>query len=118
MSLANKCPPVLAVLFSLGLLASLYGEESPKREEKKAQNPGEIPLSTINVIQRARGVFVYTYREIMDPIDPLKDFTSKRRITDEDIIDRLKKILADNADYKQQYTARCMPVWDYGVEFR
>lgn len=104
-------------LFSL-LFGCVFLPVRAQNTEKPAQNPGEIPLATINVIQRAKGIYLYTYKETMDPIDPYKDYETKRRITDPQIIERLKKILADNADYKQQYTARCLPVWEYGLEFR
>lgn len=83
-----------------------------------AKNPGEISLAAINVVRRANGIFLYKYKETMDSIVPDKDYESVRRITNPQVIADLKKVLSENADYKQQYVSRCLPVWDYGLEFR
>lgn len=84
----------------------------------EAQNPGEIPLKAIETVQRSRGVFVYRYNENMADIDPQKDFIEARRIVDAQVIHELKGLLSKNAEYTAQFTARCLPSWDYGLEFR
>lgn len=82
------------------------------------QNPGEVPLKAIETVQRAQGVFVYRYGENMADIEPRKDFEEARRIVDSQVIHELKTLLSENAAYTQQFTARCLPSWDYGLEFR
>lgn len=72
----------------------------------------------IDVVQRSSGVVVYRYAETMEPIDPRKDFESRRQITDPGVIADLKRIMADNAGYTPDFKARCLPVWDIGIEFR
>src|SRR5688572_27353925 len=72
----------------------------------------------VEIVQKANGVYIYSYAETIDPIDPRKDFQSVRQVTDPEVIARLKKILKDNSAYDPQFKARCMPVWDAGIEFR
>jgi len=108
--MSSKTKAVLILLFIL--IGSLYADDD------QSKNPGTIPLSSVNVIQKATGVFVYTYKETLDPLDPFTDFESKRRIQDPQIIERLKKLLTENAQYTPDFRARCLPVWDYGLEFR
>ncbi|MBL8021292.1 MAG: hypothetical protein JNM27_16600 [Leptospirales bacterium] len=72
----------------------------------------------IEIVQKANGVYIYSYAETIDPIDPRKDFQSVRQVTDPEVIARLKKILKDNSNYDPQFKARCLPVWDAGIEFR
>lgn len=90
----------------------------PTEVKPDPQNPGEISLAAINVVRRATGVFLYKYKETMDSIVPDKDYEVVRRITNPQVIADLKSQLSDNAGYKQQYVSRCLPVWDYGLEFR
>ncbi len=93
--------------------ASIVFAEPPVPE-----NPGEVPLKAIETVQRSRGVFVYRYGENMADIDPRKDHTEVRRIIDARVLRELKQLLAENAEYSPQYRARCLPSWDYGLEFR
>ncbi len=105
-------------------------DETPRKREAKNEelksdepkpdpkNPGEISLAAINVVRRANGIFLYKYKETMDSIVPDKDYETVRRITNPQVIADLKAALSDNAGYKQQYVSRCLPVWDYGLEFR
>ncbi len=72
----------------------------------------------IEVVQRANGVFLYRYAETLDPFDPRKQFTLKRQISDPGVVGNLKRLLKDNSDYTPDFKARCLPVWDAGIEFR
>lgn len=72
----------------------------------------------IDIVQRSTGIFVYRYAETMDQIDPRKDFISKKQITDPAVAADLRRIMADAAGYTPDFKARCMPVWDLGIEFR
>ncbi|GIX41523.1 MAG: hypothetical protein KatS3mg129_1256 [Leptospiraceae bacterium] len=72
----------------------------------------------IEVIRKKEGVYFYTYPETIEPIDPLKDYIKKYRIHKEEIIIKIQKLITENREYKPQFKARCLPVWDYGLEFR
>jgi hypothetical protein len=72
----------------------------------------------IDIVQRSSGVFIYRYAETMEQIDPRKDFLSRRQISDPAVIADLKRIMADSAGYTPDFKARCLPVWDLGIEFR
>ena len=72
----------------------------------------------IDVVQRANGVFIYRYDETLEKIDPRKDFKAKKQVTEQSVIADLKRLLKDNTDYTPNFKARCMPVWDAGIEFR
>ena len=100
------------------VLIPLLAGPGRSEDSQEPRNPGEVPLKAVEIVQRARGVFVYRYAENMADIDPLKDFESARRIVDSKIIHELKQQLAENAEYSPQFTARCLPSWDYGLEFR
>jgi len=93
----------IPLLIGIGLLAGALGAQSNRNVE---------------IVQKSNGVFVYHYAETIEQIDPRKDFDSVRQVTDPDVIAHLKKILKDNADYTPQFKARCLPVWDAGIEFR
>lgn len=72
----------------------------------------------IEVIQKKEGVYFYTYPETIEPIDPQKDFIKKYRVNSHTIIENLNRLILANKEYKPEFTARCLPVWDYGLEFR
>ncbi|MBI3396432.1 MAG: hypothetical protein HY042_11395 [Spirochaetia bacterium] len=108
----------LLAVISLIALASGASCQTGGGNSGTAKNPGEISLQAINVVRKAPGIYVYTYKETLNPIDPRKDYESVRRLTDEKIIAQFRRLMSENAGYKQQFTARCMPVWDYGIEFR
>ncbi|MCR9143667.1 MAG: hypothetical protein NXI24_15570 [bacterium] len=99
-------------------LAYLPGDLLIAQPPAAPENPGEVPLKAIETVQRSRGVFVYRYSENMGDINPLKDFVEARRIIDSQVIGELKGLLTENAEYSPQFTARCLPSWDYGLEFR
>lgn len=98
-----------------GLFPAFLGAQE---KADTAVSPGQAAARAIKVVQRATGVFVYQYAETMEPIRPLQDFVSVRKVIDPGVIKELKRLLSENADYKPQFTARCLPVWDYGLEFR
>lgn len=72
----------------------------------------------IDIIQKSSGVFIYRYAETMEQVDPRKDYLSKKQISDGAVIADLKRIMADSAGYTPDFKARCLPVWDIGIEFR
>jgi hypothetical protein len=104
----------LGLIFGAGFASSVALAQPPSEPE----NPGEAPLKAIETLQRSRGVFVYRYNENMADIDPHKDFAEARRIVDAQVIHELKDLLSENAAYSPRFTARCLPSWDYGLEFR
>lgn len=90
----------------------------PAQAAPEARNPGPISERSIEIVQKSRGVFVYSYAETLDEIQPYEDYKTKREITSDGVIRDLRALLAANAEYQPQFTARCLPVWEYGVEFR
>ena len=72
----------------------------------------------IETVQKASGVFYYTYAETLDQIDPLADYQEKREITDGRLIQELKGLMASNEGYSPEFKARCLPMYEYGLEFR
>lgn len=80
---------------------------------------GSTPIDrAIEVVQSRSGVYVYTYAETMDELDPKKDFIAKYRVFDDALISRLRKAIGENRDYSPDFKARCLPMWEYGLEFR
>lgn len=78
----------------------------------------EPRLQAIEIVRRARGVFVHRYAENMADIDPRKDAESSRRVVDARVIHELKTLLTATEDYAPEYRVRCLPSWDTGLEFR
>lgn len=72
----------------------------------------------IEVIQKKEGVYFYIYPETIEPIDPQKDFIKKYKLYNQTMIENLNQLILSNKEYKPEFTARCLPVWDYGLEFR
>ncbi len=61
---------------------------------------------------------MYTYAESLEAFDPYTSFDSRRQLTEANVIRDIRALLSENRDYQQQFTARCLPMWEYGVEFR
>jgi len=103
-------------LFSLGVCLALFataGEAAPP-----PRNPGPVSPRGIKNIKRADGIFIYSYRETLNKINPHRDYKTKMRVTDRTLIKRFRGLLAKNALYQPAYKKRCLPVWDTGLEFR
>jgi hypothetical protein len=103
---------------SANLAAPGPGQSSPDDGSLAATNPGQISLRAIETIQRSQGVFVYTYAESLEAFDPYTAFESRRQLTEANVVRDIRALLSENREYQQQFTARCLPVWEYGVEFR
>lgn len=103
---------------STNLAAPGPGQTSPDDGSLAATNPGQISPRAIETIQRSQGVFVYTYAESLEAFDPYTAFESRRQLTEANVIRDIRTLLSENREYQQQFTARCLPVWEYGVEFR
>ncbi|MCS7204203.1 MAG: hypothetical protein NZ853_00735 [Leptospiraceae bacterium] len=72
----------------------------------------------IKVLHKKEGVYLYEYKETLDSIDPYKDYIKKYKITKKSVIERLTQLVIDNQNYQPDFKARCLPVWEYGLEFR
>lgn len=108
----------LARAFACAFLLYIALPHAARAEDIEAQNPGEVPEASLQIVRNARAVYVYRYEENMGDIDPHADFTSARRVTEAAAIQELRRLLSENAAYSPQFTARCLPSWDYGLEFR
>ena len=83
-----------------------------------ARYPGPISEKTFAIMRNAREILIYTYPEKVGGLDPARDHTSMRRVADLGLIYRFQGLLEQNAVFQPAYRKRCMPVWDFGVEFR
>lgn len=83
-----------------------------------AKYPGPISGETLAITRNASAILVYTYPEKVGGLDPYKDAESVRTVSNRDLIYRFQRLLEQNAEFQPQYRKRCLPVWDYGVEFR
>ncbi len=81
------------------------------------KNPGPISERGIKIISRSRGVFVQTYQEKLGPLTDA-DIKQTRRVTDRALIASFKKQLSRNSTFQPKYRKRCLPVYDYGLQFR
>ena len=99
----------LAVLLAAGCALAGPGAAPQSRDGQ---------LGAVEVVQRDQGVFVYSYAETLDELDPFRDYESKRRITNANVVQELRQLITENQSWNPEYTKRCLPVWDYGVEFR
>lgn len=83
-----------------------------------ANNKVELNKRAIEIIQKKDGVYLYSYEETLEPIDPLNDYTRKYRIFNNELAQKLENLIVQNKHYEPEYKAKCLPVWDYGLEFR
>lgn len=72
----------------------------------------------IEVIEKKEGVYLYSYPETIEEINPKKDFIKKYRIHNRNIIEKLNQLILSNKEYDPIFKAKCLPIWDYGLEFR
>ncbi|MBX7058723.1 MAG: hypothetical protein K1X75_11715 [Leptospirales bacterium] len=112
----------LAGLLHCSLGEAQHREASIARNERgvesEAQNPGPISNEAIAIVSHAPAIYVYRYAETVNELRPYSDYQSIRKLSDGGLIRDIKLLMAQNRDYQPQFTARCLPVWDYGLEFR
>lgn len=72
----------------------------------------------IDIVQKQSGVYFYRYAETIDPIEPRIDYTIKYRIFKESMIHDLRNLIATNKEYEPEFKAKCLPVYDVGLEFK
>lgn len=118
---------VVCLAFSISMIATSC--TSSNAQEQKDNHPASSldPASAypgtnraIKIIQRSKGVFLYEYK-LADPfkkIDPYIDYHSYRRLTHAGLIGDIKSLLDENKDFNPEYKKRCLPHWQYGLEFR
>ncbi len=117
-SISSSLARASACAFLLFIAIPHAASAQAGEDQTDAQNPGEVPEESLQIVRNARSVYVYRYEENMGDIDPHADFTSARRVTEAAAIQELRALLSENAAYSPQFTARCLPSWDYGLEFR
>lgn len=105
--------PALAMLLVL-----LSCSQPVKQADPPAGNTPNSLQRAIDVVQKESGVYLYRYAETLSEIDPRKDYTEKYRIFRKSTIDELRQLIANNREYEPEFKARCLPVWDTGLEFR
>lgn len=60
-------------------------------------------------------MYVYSYPETLHLEDPYENYLVKRRISDGELRDEIQALLEKEEGYTPEYTARCLPVYDYGI---
>ena len=108
----------LVGLAAFGFLLPGPLSAAPESEPPPARYPGPLSAETLAITRNAREILVYTYPEKVGGLQPNRDFTSVRKVSDLALIYRFQGLLEQNAVFQPEYRKRCMPVWDYGVEFR
>lgn len=101
-----------------GIVGTLLGLVLLGAAAPEARYPGPISGKTLAIMRGAQEILVYTYPERIGGLDPHKDYSLIRRVADARLITRLRGLLEENAQFQPEYRKRCLPVWDYGVEFR
>lgn len=111
-------PP--AIIVYCALLGTMFVTGCQSGGAAQSENASVPPMNArgIETVQKASGVFYYTYAETLDQIDPLSDYQEKREITDGRLIQELKGLMASNEGYSPEFKARCLPMYEYGLEFR
>jgi hypothetical protein len=95
------------------------GCSEPVRESAApASNKSPSIERAIAVVQKDSGVYFYRYAETIEPIEPRKEYREKYRIFKPSVIEELRDLIASNREYEPEFKARCLPVWDAGLEFR
>ena len=84
----------------------------------EARNPGPVSKDTLAIVRHASEIYVYTYPQKIGGLDPHKDPRTRKRITDRFLVDSFRKLIEANAVFQPAYRKRCMPIYDYGIEFR
>ncbi|MBU42710.1 MAG: hypothetical protein CMN76_05785 [Spirochaetaceae bacterium] len=68
----------------------------------------------VEVVERP-GLYVYHYPETLQLEDPYDNYLSKRRVYDNSLNAEIRELLKEEEAYSPEYTARCLPVYDYGI---
>lgn len=90
-------------------------EKERGESERAGESNGDTPTEKgVEVVERP-GMYVYQYPETLHLEDPYKNYLSKRRINDGELQNQIKALLQEEEGYEPKYTARCLPVYDYGV---
>ena len=91
-------------------------EPSRSMENSDSSDPSspEEADRGVEVVERS-GMYVYSYPETLHLEDPYENYMVKRRISDGDLRDEIQGLLDQEEGYTPEYTARCLPVYDYGI---
>jgi len=110
---------ILITILTLLILASCKSTAQDSDSIPPEDLPKAVPSArSVEIVRRSTGVFIYKYKESIDPINPQNDYIEEKRIPDAVTIQRIKDLLLANESYSPQYRVRCLPNWDYGIEFR
>lgn len=104
--------------FLAALFVLLSCSEPVRESPPPASNWSPSLERAIEVVQKESGVYLYRYAETIEPINPRNDYTEKYRIFRQSTIEDLRNLVASNREYEPEFKARCLPVWDAGLEFR
>lgn len=108
----------MALLLAGAILVPFLAPAQEPADGDTATPQIHISERGIQVVRSASGVFLYTYPETLEALDPLADYTTQLRVTDADHIRELESLITETLQYTHDYRKRCYPVWQYGLEFR
>ena len=121
-SLWFQKPQIAIVLFFFVTIAACQAQDkisSPTTDRNDPTTVGSAGIDrAIEIVQKDSGVYLYRYAETLEPFDPRLIYTEKYRIFKESVIKDLKNLIANNKDYEPEFKARCLPMWDTGLEFK
>ncbi|MBW7856999.1 MAG: hypothetical protein H3C43_01545 [Leptonema sp. (in: Bacteria)] len=110
------------ILTSVGCGQIKADSSANSSQQEKDNQTIDNSISTIDraidIVQKQSGVYFYRYAETIDSIDPRTDYTVKYRIFRESIISDLRNLVASNKEYQPEFKAKCLPVYDVGLEFK
>jgi len=114
--ISMKYPIILfLIIINFLMIQCSFGQEI---EFIQTEEPKPLSERAIAVIRRSTGVYAYKYKETLKPIDPHQDYLWIRKITSKSMVASCQKMLAETLQYHKNYKKRCLPVWDYAIEFR
>ena len=110
-------PLALSALLASGAGCALVAEKQDAAPLKtRATVQPQARTRAIEVVPRYEAMRALRYRDTLDAMDYRKDFTKEVQLEAADAL-AFARLLEAEPEFTDWYRKRCLPVWDYGLEF-
>jgi hypothetical protein len=109
----------LSALLASGAGCALVAQkqnDAPLKSRTAVQPQSQVRTRAIEVVPRYEAMRALRYRDTLDAQDYRKDFTKEAQVQAEDAL-AFARLLEAEPEFAGAYRKRCLPVWDYGLEF-
>lgn len=117
MSMRTGTIIALSALVAAGACSTVSAWRTNAIEPAMENTAPAVGTRAIEVVPKYDAVRALRYPDTLDELDFRRDFSKAQRIETLQDFERFATLLRANREYHPEYRKRCLPVWDYGLEF-